>query len=139
MKIEIFNLTNLKTRKISRLLKKVFKKIDNDLPMQIIYIDKVKSLEMNSYYKDKDYATDVLSFLSTEEDTLGDVFLCLEKAYEQANEYNHSIEREVSFLAVHGYLHLMGYNHNGLEEEKIMMDKTEEILKLVKLSKGDIL
>ena len=68
-------------------------------------------------------------------DELGDVFICIERAIEQANDYNHSVEREMGFLAVHGYLHLMGYDHMNPEDEKIMFGKQDEILNKAKLSR----
>ena len=63
------------------------------------------------------------------------MFICLDRAREQAQEYGHSIDREVAFLAVHGYLHLCGYDHMTEEEEKIMFSKQEEILRKAGLTR----
>ena len=59
---------------------------------------------------------------------LGDVFICVKRAYQQAIEYGHSNTREIAFLAVHGYLHLCGFDHQTKEEEEIMFSKQDEIL-----------
>ena len=60
---------------------------------------------------------------------LGDIYISVEKAIEQANEYGHSVKRELSFLFVHGLLHLLGYDHMNEEDEKVMFDLQEKILK----------
>lgn len=89
--------------------------------------------ELNRQYREKDSSTDVLSFpLYDEEgeldaDELGDIVISLERAAAQAEEYGHSIEREVAFLTAHSMLHLMGYDHEEGEDE--MFSKQEEILK----------
>jgi probable rRNA maturation factor len=67
---------------------------------------------------------------------LGDVFICVERALEQAKDYGHSIEREIGFLSVHGYLHLIGYDHMTKEDEKVMFTLQEEILAKAKLERG---
>jgi len=59
---------------------------------------------------------------------LGDIYLCIPVAYEQAELYGHSRIREICFLATHGILHLLGYDHMEEEEEKIMFDHQEELL-----------
>lgn len=68
--------------------------------------------------------------ISEEEETvpLGDIVISYPKAKEQAEEYGHSLERELGFLAVHGFLHLLGYDHETAEEEKEMFQRQEEIL-----------
>ncbi len=86
--------------------------------------------ELNCTYRDKDYVTDVLTFISDEEDYLGDVFICIDRAKEQALEYEHSYGREIVFLAIHGYLHLLGYDHIEKEDEETMLMKQKELLEL---------
>ena len=70
-------------------------------------------------------------------DELGDVFICCDRAIEQAADYNHSIEREFGFLAVHGYLHLIGYDHMNEVDEKVMFSLQEEILAKANLVRGE--
>ncbi len=99
--------------------------------------------EINKTYRDIDRATDVLSFPIFEkdeldkkiekkdfeiEDMLGDIVISIEKVEEQAVEYGHSFERELSYMVVHGFYHLMGYDHIKEEDKKIMRKKEEEVL-----------
>jgi probable rRNA maturation factor len=86
--------------------------------------------EMNFYYRQKDYPTDVLTFKNDSiDDSLGDVIISLPKAFEQANQFNHSRQREISFLAVHGYLHLKGYEDETEEGLLEMIGIQNKILK----------
>jgi probable rRNA maturation factor len=104
--------------------------------LSIIFIDDEKMHEMNNSYRGIDRTTDVLSFayednLSVEcdERELGDIFVSIPKMKEQAKEYNHSEKRELSFLVVHGLLHLLGYDHTlGEKEEKEQFELQDEIL-----------
>lgn len=93
--------------------------------------------EINKEFRHVDRITDVISFaLEDNPDIvyddfrlLGDIYIAIDVAYDQAIEYNHSREREVCFLATHGLLHLLGYDHMTEEEEKEMFGKQEELLK----------
>ncbi|GIN74995.1 MULTISPECIES: rRNA maturation RNase YbeY [Bacillus] len=105
--------------------------------------------EINKEYRGKDYPTDVISF-ALEEDgegeieiigadmppVLGDIIISADKAREQAEEYGHSLMRELGFLTVHGFLHLLGYDHMTEEEEKEMFTKQKEILNRYGLSRS---
>ena len=98
--------------------------------------------EINRDYRGKDVPTDVISFalndevedeidiigLEDEINSIGDVIICVDIAHEQAKEYEHSFDREIGFLAVHGFLHLLGYDHMTEEDEKEMFGKQDEIL-----------
>ncbi len=93
----------------------------------LILVDDAYIRELNLAYRDRDRATDVLAFdLQDEasgqgEDTiLGDVYISVERAAEQARDYGHSLQREVAFLAVHGILHLLGYDHQSSCQEADM-------------------
>ena len=69
------------------------------------------------------------------EDVLGDVVISIEKVEEQAKEYGHSFERELSYMLVHGFYHLMGYDHIEKEDKKKMREKEEKILDILKISR----
>ena len=103
----------------------------------VIITDNKSIRDMNRDYRGIDKETDVISFaLEDEKDEnaflderlLGDIYISIDKAKEQAKEYGHSLTRELSFLAVHGLLHLLGYDHMTEEDEKIMFGKQELIL-----------
>lgn len=90
---------------------------------------------LNREYRGLDRPTDVLSFSQREgedgdplDPLLGDIIISIERAQAQAQAYGHSIAREVGFLAVHGLLHLLGWDHQDPDHEEAMMAKTEEIL-----------
>ncbi|MED1739790.1 rRNA maturation RNase YbeY [Bacillus swezeyi] len=105
--------------------------------------------KINKEYRGKDYPTDVISF-ALEEDgegeveiigadmptVLGDIIISADKAKEQAEEYGHSLMRELGFLTVHGFLHLLGYDHMTEEEEKEMFTKQKELLNRYGLSRS---
>jgi len=100
--------------------------------------------EINYEYRDKDAATDVLSFPMYEEDEeiddfdlvlFGDIVISLERTEEQRIEYNHSFERELLYLFCHGMLHLCGYDHMEEDEKQVMRQKEEEILAQIGLTR----
>ena len=111
------------------------------LEFSFIFVDNEQIREINANYRQKDAVTDVITFAIEDEmpgeikiqgipmpRMLGDVFISLPRTREQAERYGHSFERELSFLAVHGCLHLLGYDHIEPEEEKIMFGKQEDVL-----------
>ncbi|SDB98379.1 probable rRNA maturation factor [Pelagirhabdus alkalitolerans] len=115
--------------------------IQSEMEMSINFVDNEMIQELNRNYRQLDKPTDVLSFPLLEEGkgevavfneelpiSLGDIVISVEKAKEQAAEYDHSLEREFSFLALHGFLHLLGYDHMNEEDEKAMFKKQEDIL-----------
>ena len=137
---EIFNETNYnlekETKKIYELLAFALKreKLEN-VEFNIIFVDSDTIHEINRNYRHVDRVTDVISFALEDNETitldhrvLGDSYICVERAEEQAKEYGHSFLRELAFLSIHGLLHLLGYDHMEKEEEKIMFSKQEDIL-----------
>ncbi len=105
--------------------------------VDLLFVDNEAIREMNREYRDKDSATDVLSFPMYEPDEeiddedeilFGDIVISLERAQEQCEEYGHSLEREVMYLLVHGLLHLSGYDHMEEEEKKVMRAQEEKLL-----------
>lgn len=138
MRIKLYNQTDVEINEVSKLLKKVFKKVKEKKNMSIIFVSLEQIQELNKNYRQIDKVTDVLSFPNDDPDdkTLGDIFISMDKAKEQAISYGHSFEREVGFLAVHGYLHLLGYDHHTKEDEEKMVFMQESILKRAKLERN---
>ena len=112
-----------------------------DVEVSVILADNPYIQELNAMYRHIDQPTDVLSFAmaeSAEEDPfnapeeapelLGDIFISMERAVEQAAAYGHSFQRELCFLAVHGLLHLLGFDHQEPEETVRMRQEEERIL-----------
>ncbi|MDE5413900.1 rRNA maturation RNase YbeY [Alkalihalobacterium chitinilyticum] len=109
--------------------------------ISITFVDDKRIQEINRDYRGKDTPTDVISFALNEAgeeevqiidpegpNVLGDIIISIPRTIEQAQHYEHSFERELGFLLVHGFLHLLGYDHLTGEEEKIMFSRQEEIL-----------
>lgn len=140
-KIEVFvqveeNIEELET--VEKVLYSAIEKekLDN-VSFNLIIVDNKYIHELNKTYRNIDRETDVITFALEDEDTiiipdneriLGDIYISIDKAKSQAEEYGHSLLRELSFLAVHGFYHLLGYDHQTEEEEKIMFSKQEEVL-----------
>ena len=102
----------------------------------IIFVSNEEIHRINKEYRGVDRETDVISFaLEDGEDVsknpirvLGDIYISYDKVISQAKEYNHSIKREICFLAIHGLLHLLGYDHMNSDDEKKMFSLQEELL-----------
>lgn len=118
-------------------------KLENCI-FNIILIDNEEIRKINSTYRNIDRETDVITFaLEDYEDNvkginfrvLGDIYISIDKTYEQAELYGHSVKRELCFLATHGILHLLGYDHMIEEEEKIMFKRQEELLNAYKIQR----
>ena len=139
-KFEIFNRTNEEIKELQEIEKVLnfalkYQNIDNAI-FNIIIVDEEKIQEINKTYRGKDSVTDVISFALEDDDTfaptdfrvLGDIYICLKRAKEQSIEYGHSFLRELSFLTIHGLLHLLGYDHMKKDDEKVMFELQERIL-----------
>ena len=109
----------------------------NDCIFNIILINNKEIKQINKTYRNIDKETDVITFALEDYDdgikgieyrVLGDIYISVDKVYEQAQEYGHSVKRELCFLATHGILHLLGYDHMNEEEENIMFKRQEELL-----------
>ena len=111
--------------------------------ISVAIVDDEMIQQVNKEYRGVDRPTDVISFAFLDNDAnrdkllksnvmvdLGEIYISLPRAEEQAKEYGHSLKRELSFLFVHGLLHLLGYDHMKEEDEKIMFSLQEEILNL---------
>ena len=102
----------------------------------IIFVTPEEIHELNKQYRRVDRVTDVISFALedahdvslTDVRVLGDIYICIDRMKEQAIEYGHSETRELSFLTVHGLLHLLGYDHQTKEDEEVMFGLQRKIL-----------
>jgi len=111
-------------------------KVPENAEISVLICDAEVIHELNREYRDVDAPTDVLSFalnegeddVPEEETELGDIVINLDRAEEQAKEFGHSKERETAYLSVHGFLHILGYDHYEPEEKKEMRTAEEAIL-----------
>lgn len=153
MNIDIIDNTNKLTNDHINLLRDILtfahkkENIINDIEVSITIVTNEEIHQLNREYRNIDAPTDVLSFemndpyvelddeLSNIPIPIGDIVISIDKVEEQAKAYNHSFERELAFLTVHGFLHLLGYTHDDENEEKIMFAKQEQILKEFQLER----
>lgn len=140
-KVELFNQTEKEITELDTVLKvldSALKKenLDN-VSFNLIIVDNEYIHELNRTYRNIDRETDVITFALEDEDSiilpsddrvLGDIYISIDKAESQALEYGHSLLRELSFLSVHGFYHLLGYDHMTEDDEKVMFKKQEEVL-----------
>ena len=135
----INNLTNENLKEIDELndyIEYLFNYMNiKDSVMSIIIVDNDYIHKINKEYRNIDRETDVISFALEENETidepvktLGDIYISIDRVYSQAKEYGHSVKRELFFLATHGFLHLLGYDHMNKEDEEKMFSLQEEIL-----------
>ena len=140
MEIDFFNETNENLEEELKIVEKVLKHGLKKLKIKeaifnVIIVDNEYIHKLNKEYRNIDRETDVITFALEDDKTfnpsvriLGDVYISIEKAHSQSVEYGHSLLRELSFLAVHGMLHLLGYDHMKKAEEEVMFKLQEEIL-----------
>lgn len=115
--------------------------VEDNSEVSVTFVSNERIHEINREYRDKDAPTDVISFAMEElgegeieligeelPRVLGDIIISIPRAEEQAKEYGHSFIRELGFLSVHGFLHLLGYDHMEKEEEEKMFSRQKEIL-----------
>jgi probable rRNA maturation factor len=146
-KINIFNETGIEVSELEIIEKLLdyaieYEELDN-LEFNVIIVDNEKIHELNKEFRGIDRPTDVITFaLEDNEDfpkletrILGDIYISLEKAKGQAIEYGHGFLRELSFLAIHGFLHLLGYDHIKDSDKVIMRKAEEDIMTKVKLER----
>jgi probable rRNA maturation factor len=130
-------------KQIEELLNFSQKKLEITEPceLSVTFVNNDRIQEINREYRGKDQPTDVISFAMEElgegeiqisggnmPRVLGDIIISTDKAREQAEDFGHSVERELGFLAVHGFLHLLGYDHETEADEKEMFDLQRRLL-----------
>ena len=151
MEIDIFDETESVQKEHTELVHSLisfageYLKLAPDTELSITFVDNNRIQEINRAYRNKDQATDVISFALNDDmdndftinmesisglfpTNIGDIIISTEKTLEQAESYGHSFERELGFLALHGFLHLNGYDHMTEEDEKEMFGLQKEIL-----------
>jgi probable rRNA maturation factor len=139
MKDYIFNTTNeeVDVKELDKVIQFACKHMEVDNPLlNIIIVDNEKIREINREYRNKDAVTDVISFAFEEVSDfeysdirfLGEIYISYERCVSQAEDYGHTVKREFCYLAVHGLLHLLGYDHMTDEDKKEMRTLEEEIL-----------
>lgn len=142
MNLNLFNETDEKLdeeiKDIKKTMKYAVEKLElGEVEFNIIIVDNEYIHNLNKNYRNIDRPTDVITFALEDDKTfdvseygrvLGDVYISIDRAREQAEEYGHSLKREICFLATHGLLHLLGYDHMKPDEEKVMFSLQEEIL-----------
>ena len=131
---------------------------DCTLSAEIVFTDEGGIRELNARTRSVDAVTDVLSYPSFENDPqraicaaehpydvdedgnlfIGSIVICRKRAEEQAQEFGHSVEREINYLAAHGVCHLLGYDHMEEDEKAVMRAAEERVLKKLNLSRDDI-
>lgn len=144
---KIINKTEYKIKEINKikaLLNYALKKEHlNKAVFSVIFVTNQEIKKINSEYRNKAVETDVITFALEDDQSfpnvgyriLGDIYVSIDKAYEQCELYNHSFLRELSFLVIHGFYHLLGYDHMTPEDEKIMFKKQEDILTELKIGR----
>ncbi|MDN4074802.1 rRNA maturation RNase YbeY [Fictibacillus terranigra] len=140
---ETERITPEQTEELTNLLNHaaVMEGIPDETELSVTFVTNERIHEINKQYRDKDTPTDVISFAMEEMGegemeitgadlprTLGDIIISVEIAKGQAEEYGHSFMRELGFLTVHGFLHLLGYDHMNEQDEKKMFGRQDQIL-----------
>lgn len=139
-KVEIFNQVDKEIEELEDVKRVIDIAIKNQklnyLEFNIIIVNNEYIHELNRDYRGIDRPTDVITFalednkdfVELDHRVLGDIYISIDKAKEQALEYGHCLKREICFLAVHGFLHLLGYDHMKKEDEEVMFSLQEVIL-----------
>ncbi|MDQ0205542.1 rRNA maturation RNase YbeY [Alkalicoccobacillus murimartini] len=143
--VEVIDENDTITEKQQELLQAVIahatelESLKGDYEVSISFVDDEEIRLLNNEHRGIDRGTDVLSFALNEGEEplqeiegmpnlLGDIVISIPRIQQQADEFGHSFERELGFLTVHGFLHLLGYDHLNEQDEKIMFGRQEEIL-----------
>lgn len=119
---------------------------DDNYEVSLSFVDNEEIRNLNRDFRNIDRVTDVLSFpmlsddefdIEYEEESLGDIVISIQRADEQAEEFDHSLEREICFLVCHSMFHLLGYDHMEEEEAKDMHRREEEVLNCLGITRDE--
>lgn len=146
---EVDNFENNYEQDFTAIIEQALKtlEIEDDVEVSCVLVDDERIHEINREYRHIDRSTDVISFAMEDNDqfyvegmprTLGDIFISVDHAKKQAEEYGHSLRREMCFLFTHGILHLLGYDHMTDEQEKEMFGLQDEILGALSIEREGI-
>lgn len=153
--IDFLNNQKIETQCFEEIIKNVISEalkihnIQKDAEVSVVFVDDEEIRKINNEFRNIDASTDVLSFpqyeyekegeISSEDEILilGDIIISPEHAISQANEYGHSVNREVGYLTAHSILHLLGYDHMEKEEKNHMRTKEEEIMSSLGLTREE--
>lgn len=108
---------------------------NENVEVSLSFVDRDRIHQLNRDYRKVDRPTDVLSFPMDEDyvegfdEMLGDIVICLDVAKEQADDFGHSLEREIMYLICHSTLHLLGYDHENEEDKREMREKEKQVMK----------
>lgn len=142
---DVDSLHPLITQAFTEVLKR--ESLSTEVEVGLTFVDDEYIRELNRDYRGKDTPTDVLSFPQDDDDgfvsvpgmprLLGDIIISMPRAVEQAETYGHSVEREVVYLAVHGMLHLLGYDHEDEEGRSEMRRREEAVMEVLGLRRDE--
>ena len=146
---EVDNFENNYEQDFTAIIEQALKtlEIKDDVEVSCVLVDDERIHEINREYRHIDRSTDVISFAMEDNDqfyvegmprTLGDIFISVDHAKKQAEEYGHSLRREMCFLFTHGILHLLGYDHMTDEQEKEMFGLQDEILGALSIEREEV-
>ncbi|MCK4384984.1 MAG: rRNA maturation RNase YbeY [candidate division Zixibacteria bacterium] len=137
-KVTIHNIhpiSRIKKKEIEKLISRMLRAEGVSLPVDVIFVDDDFMRKINRKFTRRRKTTDVLSFgmkegknMGVDYPSLGDIYVSLDQAKRQAQEYRISLKEETSRLVIHGLLHLLGYDHKGKKEAEIMKQKEEAYL-----------
>ncbi|MFC7285748.1 rRNA maturation RNase YbeY [Phocicoccus pinnipedialis] len=141
-------ITEVEEAQIDKLLNFAYNHLElkDEAEVSVSFVSDSEIQEINRNYREKNEVTDVISFAFLDDEdepiiegmpsVLGDIIINTNRAREQATEYGHSYEREIMFLSLHGFLHLLGFDHMNEEEEKEMFGIQKEILDAFGIPRG---
>jgi probable rRNA maturation factor len=132
----------IRKKKIENLVNRVLRAEGTSLPVDVIFVDDNFMIKLNQKFTRRRKTTDVLSFgmkegedMGVDYPSLGDIYVSLDQAKRQAQEYGVYLKEETSRLVIHGLLHLLGYDHKNKSQAKIMKKKEESYLNLMASTK----
>lgn len=139
---DIMEITDDSFKAIEKAIEFVIKaeELEEDFEVSVSFVTNEEIKELNKEFRNVDSETDVLSFPMDDEEfegviILGDIVLSTQRIIEQANDFGHSLEREMAYLTVHSMLHLLGYDHMNGDEKEEMRSREKEIMKELQIFK----